>query len=255
MRALLLAVAVAPLACASTAPCPQPRPALAAPPTPLQTHYQAALDSAKNPTPDKVYRQLVPIVPENKQLTWKDFDGEAYVLTATYVSTFKWQQPSVGDKPYDTGPRDTWVSPAPFVQQLCRDPAWRGDDVSMRLKQLLGLPPGDQKIGFVELWVRPADLFRPCPDNEISDTECGLNLPNDVEPWYRKWFNDLRAQQYFVAKVPAWPGWPWTQLGYTFDWHDLAKPIGVSEYVIKANSTIRVRAVIPTDEYCGVDGG
>lgn len=38
----------------------------------------------------------------------------------------------------------------------------------MRLKQLLGLPPTATNSYFVKFWVRPNDLFRPCPDKEIN---------------------------------------------------------------------------------------
>ena len=211
--------------------------------------YAKALDLAKNPTPERIYDQLTAIVPDNPRLAWKDIDGHPHVRVASWVSTFKYYQDSVG-KPYNTGKYDIWVTAAPFVQELCRDPEFRGADVDARLVQLLGLPPGTSKQGFMSAWVRADDLFRPCPDNEVTDTVCGLALPNDVEPWYRAWFNDLRAKQYFVAKDPEWPGWPWTQLGYTFDWHDLERPIGVSEFVIKNNATIQIEALTPPAEYC-----
>jgi hypothetical protein len=36
--------------------------------------------------------------------------------------------------------------------------------------QLLGMPPNSNDTYFVEVWVKPSDLFRPSVDNEINDT-------------------------------------------------------------------------------------
>ena len=220
---------------------------------PDQATYQRALALARNPLPENISRSLTAITPDNAALIWRDIGEEPHVLVATFTSSFKYYDGFLG-KPYNTGSHDTWVSAAPFVQRLCRDPAWRGADVDRRLIQLLGLPPGGKNIGFASMWVKPADLYRPCPDNEITDTECGLNLPADVDPAYRQWFNDLRARQYFTARDPDWPGWPWTQLGYTFDWHDLGNPVGVSEFLIRRGATVHIEALTPTAEYCAVGG-
>ena len=45
----------------------------------------------------------------------------------------------------------------------------------MRLEKLLGLPPNSGKTKFVEIWVRPQDLFRPSPDPEITDCVAELD--------------------------------------------------------------------------------
>lgn len=214
-----------------------------------QTTYQRALDKAKNPTPADIHDQLTPITQKNDQLIWKQIDGHDHVQVGSWVSTFEYYQDSLGQS-YNTGPYDIWVTAAPELQALCRDPAWRGDDVDQRLMRFLGLPPTTKKVGFAIFWVRPDDLFRPCPDNEITDSACSLALPDDVAPWYRAWFNDLRARQYQVSQVPQSSGWPWTQLGYTFDWHNIERPIGISEFVIKQNATVHIEALTPTAVYC-----
>lgn len=249
---LLPALGCAGAATPATTAAPAAPPASTEAPSPYADTYQQALDTAENPSPEKIFNGLTAITPETPKLEWREIDGRPHVRVASWVSTFEYYQSSLG-KTYNTGKYDVWVSAAPFVKELCSDPAWRGDDLDLRLTQLLGLPPGNQKVGFVEFWVSPEDLFRPCPDNEITDTQCGLALPDDVTPEYRAWFNDLRAKQYFVAKDPAWPGWPWTQLGYTFDWHDLDNPVGVSEFVIANNANVVIEALTPTAAYCGAE--
>ena len=214
----------------------------------LQKTYEQAVSLALNPTPDKVFHNLVAIVSENGDLKWKEIDGQAYVLMVSYVSSFKYYQGTVG-KPYNTGQYTIWVTAAPFVKDLCSDATWSGGNLALRLEQLLGLPPGGSRAGFVQFWVRPQDLFRPCPDNEVTDRQCSLNIPADVEPWYREWLNELRSQQYYFCP-PNKQGYPWTQLGYTFDWKDLAKPVGMSEFVIKENAVVYVESLTSTAQYC-----
>ena len=43
--------------------------------------------------------------------------------------------------------------------------------------------------------------------------------------------------------------YPWTGLGYTYDWGNPDSEIGLSEFVILGGSTVGVDAVIPTEEY------
>ena len=47
----------------------------------------------------------------------------------------------------------------------------------LRLEQRLGLPPKAGKDAFLEVWIDPADLFRPCPDPGIADRECQVDVP------------------------------------------------------------------------------
>ncbi len=217
--------------------------------SPADQQYKESVVIAQNPSPDKVYDGLVAITRENTNLSWKTVDNQQYVLMATYTSSFSYYTPYIG-KPYNTGNYYTWTTASPYLKNLCGDPQWQDGNLALRLNQLLGLPPDDVKEGFVEMWVKPEDLFRPCPDNEITDGTCGLNLPENTQPWYRKWFNDTRAGQYAFCTCDNSQGYPWTQLGYTFDWKDLNSPIGMSEFVVKTNSQVIIKATIPTQDYC-----
>jgi hypothetical protein len=102
---------------------------------------------------------------------------------------------------------------------------------------------------FVEFWALPSQLFRPAADNEITDTTAGLAMPATTEPWYRAWFNQLRAQQYFQSTDPAHDAYPWTQLGYTYDWGS-ANHQGQSEFVIRQQSPVIVKETTPYQAYC-----
>ena len=74
---------------------------------------------------------------------------------------------------------------------------------------------------------------------------------------------DFFNRQYYGSYGAAEPtGYPWTSLGYTFDWaREEAGPsgrapfvrFGESEYVVPAETQIRVIGSETTAEYCEAD--
>jgi hypothetical protein len=114
---------------------------------------------------------------------------------------------------------------------------------------LLGVPPNNGKTTFVEFWASPEDLFRPSPDPEITDQEAGLDFPQSaeyvtVDSNYIQWFNNLRNSSYGAN------GYPWTRLGYTYDWGNPFTRVGASEFVIRSGATVGVYLTATTEEYC-----
>ncbi|MEO0509781.1 MAG: hypothetical protein AAF065_07980 [Verrucomicrobiota bacterium] len=213
--------------------------------------YADALDDASNPTPKEIVDTLNSISKTNEDLLWKTFSGQDYVLVETWISASDVQYYQNGpDGFYNNGTHLIWVSPCPYLQDLCSKPGFGGDDLDMRLRQLIGLPPNDDKSYFVELWVRPADLFRPSPDAEVDDSQAELDFPGDVTPEHRKWMNTTRAHQYYICGDTDSPGWPWTQLGYTYDWGNPPYHVGMSEYIIKADSKLVIERIVSTADYC-----
>ena len=207
-----------------------------------------AITDAMNPTPEKIVDDLVAIVASNPRLVWRDIDGTSHVLMTTLTGNTTYYEGSIG-RAYDTGTHDIWVTAVPELHDHCVRPDFARGDLAMRLRQILGLTPTAAVTAFVELWVTPAQMFRPAPDNEVTDTTAGLTMPPATEGWYRLWFNTTRAAQYFQSTVPKHDAYPWTQLGYTYDWGNPGHPQGVSEFVIKNHSTVVVRAITPVADY------
>ena len=217
----------------------------------LPSAYLKAVQDAANPEPDEVYHDLLPISLSNTKLVRKTFDGEDYVLMVTWVGNTRYYKNTDQDGFYNTQRFDIWVTVAPELQQRCADPDFGSRDLELRLKQLLGMPPETNKKAFVEFWVRPQDLFRPCPDPEINDNSCDLNLPTGVSSAHRTWFNDYRARSYCSSqKCPDLIPYPWTQLGYTYDWGNPESEVGLSEFVIKKKSKVIINDIVPTLKYC-----
>ena len=57
----------------------------------------------------------------------------------------------------------------------------------------------------------------------------------------------------YIADSPTGPGYPYTRLGYTYDWHPEAAArghYGASEFVVDVGTTATVLAQYSTDAYC-----
>ena len=256
----------------------------AEPPDP-HARYAEAVADARVAERDELSRDLTAIVPGNPDLVWENGIPGSRVLVVTWLGDagrlYQCQDPRgcAGNTACLEGGecpnyrRDTWVTLAPQLRDFF---AGRAPD-PLRVAQLLGLPPeagtpgapGEYKY-MLELWVSPKDLFRPCPDAEISDTTCELDFPSDpfrpVDPTrlvmagsgpsrgtfmsYPDWF----ANQARYSYGPDGGAYPWTRMGYTYDWGG-ASPVGLSEFIVHGATPdgsgipVGVHAVRTTREY------
>lgn len=204
--------------------------------------YAQGLMDAKNVEVWEASSELSAVNIDNPSLQWKLFDGDKHILVSTWKSETKYYVPSEGSKYYNTGKYDIWVTLAPELQNLCSKKNF-GSSVGLddRIKQLLGLTPESNYKAFVEFWVKPKDLFRPCPDGETTDTQCSLSFPPGTTLSHKEWIDNQRKTN----------NYPWTQLGYTYDWNEnTGNHVGLSEFVIKQNKDIVVAGIYDTQDYC-----
>ncbi len=211
-----------------------------------EAEYQRAIEDARTAEPSEISTALTPITAANDALIWRDAPGQSRLLVVTWGGADLF-----ADAPSDTLTTSdvVWVTAVPEVQQTCR--AFDGPDAALtrRLEQLIGLPPDADYTQFAELWVDPADLFRPCPDPEITDRECERDFPQSerfltVDPKHKQWIRELRRTTYGAD------GYPWTRLGYTYDWNPATDEFGVSEFVIRSGASVVVRQIQSTAAYC-----
>jgi len=208
--------------------------------------YCHGLANTKIAKPEQIWRGLTAIDKSKNR-----------VLVVTWTTSDRYDE----NTKFMENTRDTWVTVVPELQNFCQK--YHHDmtgkvALPYRINQVLGLPPEKEEIykkrKFVEIWVKPKDLFRPTPDPEITDTEAELGfIPNWFRPIsdsYKYWFlNQLMTNNY-----------PWTKLGYTYDWGkrsdwkkiDAHRPanVGLSEFIIKAKATIEVDFVWTVEDYC-----
>ena len=129
--------------------------------------------------------------------------------------------------------RYTWVFiPENFIQVCKSKRIFPNCCTSERLCKLLGLGTDVQRDTIVYMKVPKGSLFRPAyvtETNEIlSDGDIGNNAKiNQSDNQLKIWMiNQQMTNDY-----------PWTRMGYTYDWGDGNKDyIGVAEFVIKPNT-------------------
>ncbi len=216
------------------------------------TIFERAIDDAAHPQTPDVSHQLQAITPANPGLIWSDDKRWLKVVSWMSDKVFNARYAELVGDPAGArtppGQPVIWVTVAPEMQNFCR--GLHLDDPSFRLKQRLGLDPNRRYERFVELWVQPEDLFRPCPDPEIDDNQCELDFPDGAVPAvkhiadYRGYFEGLRATLYRPG------GAPWTRLGYTYDWAYGRRGFGASEFVVVPDAPYRVQDAYTTAEYC-----
>lgn len=243
---LLLLAACAP---GGTPAGPSPRPLE---PSAVDALYARAVASAAVYAPEHVL-PLRPAVP--------DAQGNVRVATLTTWNYAPGEQ-ALG--------RDIWVSVVPEVRDSCLSWDEEGPALVMHLRQLLGLRPADSVSHFVEMTVPVAALFRPtvdptvttewpCPEGP-SGGACGLVFPAGVDAAHKEW---MAGQMLSAWQVPdGYPadtasgggrgtlGYPWTRLGYTYNWRPGAPRYGASEYLVRAGSQVRVDSTHPIAAYC-----
>lgn len=251
----------------------------------LQAQYSSAVADARTVVPSEISRYLTPISNDNPALIWENGVVGSRLLVVTWLGEagkyYRCYDPGGcsgntsciegGECP--TYRYDSWVTVVPEIRNFFG--VIRPEP--LRIAQLLGLPPeyavaGDPKEAkyMLEMWVSPQDLFRPCPDTEISDISCETGFPTDtfriLNPYnkvrategadygvfktYTSWFNNRTRNIYTMGSTP----FPWTRLGYTYDWGS-SNHVGLSEFVLHGRkedgSTISVgiKSVKTTAEY------
>ena len=232
-------------------------------PAPVWKAYRTSIKTASSKDRDPVVHNLVQLKKSDPRVRWRSIDGRRHVLVATV------RRDPVSDvargEAFDLRSAKWVVVPRQLRQRCvrigCRSMGPRRLDLT--IKQFIGLPPdGDYRLANT-FWARPRDIFRPClqpsvrasscprrargPLPTINGTSVRTFLRDQAEyawRWPRRW-NPATA----VSCSGAFPeprncyGFPWTELGYTYDWAPNRSHIGLSEFVVTAGSRVYLNRV------------
>ena len=179
----------------------------------LEALYQKAVDDASEPTPSKVVDTLVSITnaADNPDQEWIKVGDTDMVLVAS------------------------------LMKQKFVDMYSEMDSVESRtrLLQMLGLPLSTVHTQIVAVYVDAKALFRPSRDPEITDHTSQLSYPKGVSANHHDWFEYNVSFSYEPGNA-----YPWTQLGYTYDWHNPDGPhVGLSEFVAFKGTLAKVKYI------------
>ncbi len=135
---------------------------------------------------------------------------------------------------------EIWVFLADEINNFARGNKLEGD-LTSRFEQLIGLPPQKGYTHFSFLWVSPDDLLRPAFNTNIHENKMTLSLDTD-EAFYT-WFDENEKYSYENHR------YPWTRLGYTYDWADNSREYGLTEFIIKKDAPFTVEKTYSNEEF------
>lgn len=180
-------------------------------------------------------------------------DADGMVLVASLTA----RDGKVGDT-VTAGRSGMWVTGVPEVRDICRQ--WRGtpDAIEMHLRQLIGLPPDADTARFLILRAQACDIFRPAMSDDVTTeypcavgadgvppADCGNTFPATTTPAHYQW---MATASFSLHAVPD--GYPWTHLGYTYNWAPGEDRYGASEYIIRPGATAVIVDNVPPAQYC-----
>ncbi|MFZ5427874.1 MAG: hypothetical protein ACOZEN_12945 [Thermodesulfobacteriota bacterium] len=228
---------------------------------------QATLAHAKAPPPAPDIRD---ISPDNPALVWSGEPGESRVLVTLFTRSSYYSAFAPGD--VFPAAVDLWVLPAPQLRDGVKagNPLGASLSPGLAASQYLGLPPRNANDAVVSLWVAPSDMLRPAIDPRIDTHELETSFfvtlqtvpltPAPVLPGnpgcagcppaasYAAWF--LGRQASIFRLDAGYTPYPWTGLGYTYDWTPGAPDVvGGSEFIVRAGSPVVFQDMTPAGDY------
>jgi hypothetical protein len=161
------------------------------------------------------------------------------------------------DCQFTVGGSGIWVSLDGEVQKKCVGWGLSGDPLRERLEQLLGLPPNQpvqyQKTKFVVFEIPNGHLQRPCVglgDDMNGQPACSIRVKSSPAISSIDFVGGQMASSY-IATTSGAPGYPYTRLGYTYDWSPASTDhYGASEFILVPGTTATLKAQMNTDAYC-----
>lgn len=121
----------------------------------------------------------------------------------------------------------------------------KSGDAVMRMRQLISIDPNKTHSTVTGLWVDPSDVLRPAYQSDASKGNMRTAFPEgeEVEESFKNWFDQNILDSYYYGS------YPWTRLGYTYDWADNGKEYGLTEFLIKKGAQAEVAFTRTTDEF------
>lgn len=214
-------------------------------PETIESIYEKAIADAVIAEESEISSNLIALTESNPQTKWQDTGINKRVLVVTWTKYDK--SYPIGDT-IATSWGDTWVVvPSELKEYFAEMSNLQDSSLSFRTKQLLGLPVSTDNKYFAELWVKPQDLFRPAYVSSITETKETINFSVPPDSAYLVWFNSNIIKSYFPA--PGKLKYPWTRLGYTYNWGNSSNEKGLSEFVIKKDAKVIVKDLKLTKDY------
>ncbi len=200
--------------------------------------YAKAMVDAKEAEADEI-ETLVTLTPESDMVTWNE--------NKTKVLLLSWHEDPesfIAGESFTCTNGDIWAFTDKEILFWYDENAKGVSDWELRLKQLIGLPEITEYTHVSAFWVDIDEVIRPAYQLDVTEQMSADLLDGSALGAHKPWF-DENAEYSYSEETP----YPWTRLGYTYDWADNGKEYGLSEFLILADSVIEVEWTKSTDEF------
>ena len=197
--------------------------------------FQSAVRDAAFADEDEI-RSLVSLTPDDEMTTW---DSEGRVLLCTWHNY---------PDSYPEGESVTikWGTVWTFTDKEIAsygDELKKSDDPETRLKQLIAFAPDSEHSTVTGFWVKPENVKRPAYQSDPTVSTMTNTFGENVDEEFKEWFDGNILWSYYYGN------YPWTRLGYTYDWADNGSEYGLTEFIVKSGADVKVEFTETTAEF------
>ena len=184
---------------------------------------------------DSEVMALVCLTADDPQVIW-DEAGERVLL----VTWHGYEEPCEAGEPL--AHQDIWATSLGELADWYQENSSGVTDWDLRFAQLLGMPDDGSCTRFSAFWISPSEVIRPAYVTDVTaQMENGYDQITDQT--YRTWFDANIIYSYFESE------YPWTRLGYTYDWSGGDSPYGLTEFLIADGSEAEIAFTYSTEEF------
>ena len=200
--------------------------------------YADAVRDAAFADESEIY-PLVNITKDDPDVIW---DGERVLMV--FMHKYPSSYPAGDDIVLQWG--NVWCCSAGETYGWIKNNCEGVENWTERLHQVLGMPTNKNYTTVTAVWVNADLLYRPAyvtdPTAPMQTTL--VNTGDDAfDATFKAWFDDNILWSYFYS------AYPWTRLGYTYDWADNGKVYGLSEFLIFSGASVTVEYTYSVDEF------
>ena len=181
--------------------------------------------------------ELVTLTPDDPKVIW-DESGERVLL----LTWHDYADDCMPGHPLPSGNGEIWAVSMGEMMAWYEEHGHDVSDWELRFAQLLGLHADEGCTRFTGFWVMPKDVIRPA---YLSDVTVQMENGYDKlqEGPYKDWFDQNILWSYFESD------YPWTRLGYTYDWSGGASEYGLTEFLVSDISRTEIAFTYTTDAF------
>ena len=196
--------------------------------------WEAAMADAVFSEDDEVM-ELVCLTRQDPQVIWDE--AEERVLLVTWHN---YQDPC---EPGDSlSYQDIWATSLGELTDWYQENGSDVTDWDLRFAQLLGMPDDGSCTRFSAFWIAPSEVIRPAYVTDVT-AQMVNGYDQITDETYQTWFDGNILYSYFES------AYPWTRLGYTYDWSGGDSAYGLTEFLVADGREAEIAFTYSTEDF------